>query len=133
MKNIDFRVLNDNAIIASLSVAADKMTDRCADALRKAGGKLETESIKRTPVDTGELRSRAFNEGPLKDGDTYVQVVGYEKHIDNHENRYAVPVHEETSVHHRVGEAKFLENAVKAFESEFAAYIASIVKKGGFK
>jgi len=72
-------VNGDQTLIANLEVYKDRMTDAVADGMRKFGGRVEGESTRRCPVETGELRSRVFNEGPLRDGDTYVQVVGYEK------------------------------------------------------
>lgn len=119
----------DQTLIANLEVYKKNMTGSVADGLRKFGGRVEAESTKRCPVDTGELRSRVFNEGPLRDGDTYVQVVGYEKFGATWEQGrpYAVPVHERTNVHHPVGEAKFLQNAVNALSREYATYLQKLL------
>jgi len=65
-------VNGDQTLIANLEVYKDRMTDAVADGMRKFGGRVEGESTRRCPVETGELRSRVFNEGPLRDGDTYV-------------------------------------------------------------
>ena len=122
-------VNGDQTLIANLEVYKDRMTDAVADGMRKFGGRVEGESTRRCPVETGELRSRVFNEGPLRDGDTYVQVVGYEKFGATWEQGrpYAVPVHERTHVAHKVGEAKFLENAVNALSGEYAKYLQKLL------
>lgn len=122
-------VNGDQTLIANLEVYKDRMTDAVADGMRKFGGRVEGESTRRCPVETGELRSRVFNEGPLRDGDTYVQVVGYEKFGATWEKgkAYAVPVHERTNVHHPVGEAKFLQNAVNALTGEYAMYLQKLL------
>ncbi len=122
-------VNGDQTLIANLEVYKDRMTDAVADGMRKFGGRVEGESTRRCPVETGELRSRVFNEGPLRDGDTYVQVVGYEKFGATWEKGrpYAVPVHERTNVHHPVGEAKFLENAVNHLSGEYAKYLQKLL------
>jgi len=122
-------VNGDQTLIANLEVYKDRMTDAVADGMRKFGGRVEGESTRRCPVETGELRSRVFNEGPLRDGDTYVQVVGYEKFGATWEKgkAYAVPVHERTNVHHPVGEAKFLENAVNHLSEEYAKYLQKLL------
>lgn len=116
-------------LIANLQIYAEKMTAAVADGMRKFGGRIESESTRRCPVDTGELRSRVFNEGPLLDGDVYAQVVGYEKFGETWEKgkAYAIPVHERTDARYRVGEAKFLENAVNALSGEYAEYMKKIL------
>ena len=72
-------LIGDDMLINNLRVKAEEMNEKAAKALKDAGGKIISSSIKRTPIKTGELRKRSFNEGPLKSGDSYVQVVGYEK------------------------------------------------------
>jgi len=56
-------VNGDQTLIANLEVYKDRMTDAVADGMRKFGGRVEGESTRRCPVETGELRSRVFNEG----------------------------------------------------------------------
>jgi hypothetical protein len=126
----------EQTLIANLEVYAEQMTDAVADGMRKFGGRVEGESTRRCPVEFSELRSRIFNEGPLRDGDVYVQVVGYEKfgELWGKENSaaagkaYALPVHERTDVQHPVGEAKFLENAVNHLSGEYAKYLQKLLK-----
>ena len=123
------QIKGTEALIANLKIYDKNMTDAVADGLRKFGGLVESESTRRVPVDTGELRSRVFNEGPMKDGAEYTQVVGYEKFGGDWSlgNAYAVAVHERVEIRHRVGEAKFLENAVNALAGEYAVYLKKLL------
>jgi hypothetical protein len=55
-------------------------------------------------------------------------VVGYERNIPA-ENSYAVPLHERVEVHHDVGQAKFLETAMKTKQPEYLPFIRKIIKE----
>jgi len=70
-----------------------------------------------------------LQRGAAPDGDTYVQVVGYEKFGATWEKgkAYAVPVHERLGVRHPVGKAKFLENAVNHLSGEYAKYLQKLL------
>ena len=81
MAKIPRMVIGDETLIANLGRYKGKMTDKIADGLRKFGGEIERVSTTKCPIEFGELRSRVFNEGPLKDGDTQVQVVGDRKSV----------------------------------------------------
>jgi len=70
-------------------------------ALYRAGLFVQAESQKRTPVDTGYLRSSA----KTRMESDYAVLIGYEA-------SYAIFVHERTNLKHKVGEAKFLQNAM---------------------
>ena len=91
------------------------------------------EATELTPIDTGELRSRGFVEGPFltQDEQYYGVVVGFEKHDDRNTEGdfYAVPVHERTHVHHEVGQAKFLEEPFKRLQSEFLRELGEAAKE----
>jgi len=120
----------DQTLIANLEVYKDRMTDAVADGMRKFGGRVEGESTRRCPVETGNSRSRVFNEGSCRDGDTYVQVVGYREFGATWEKgkAYAVPSIERLVVRHPVGEAKFsLENAVNHLSGEYAKYLQKLL------
>jgi hypothetical protein len=93
-------------------------------------GEIEAESVKLTPIDTGELRSRSYIHGPLYDSKNqqYTMVVGYEKDTPA-ENSYAVQVHEYVEVHHDVGQAKFLETAFETKQPEYLPFIKQIIKE----
>ena len=124
-------LIGDDMLINNLRVIAEEMNEKAAKALKDAGGKIISSSIKRTPIKTGELRKRSFNEGPLKSGDSYVQVVGYEKfgglweYVDG---PYAVEVHENLEARHSVGESQFLKRGVEETSAKLQAYLAKEMK-----
>ena len=87
------------------------------EGLDAAGLIVESESIDRTPKDTGDLRNTAYREvqgKPLR--------VGYWP-------QYAPKLHEDMKAHHEVGEPKFLENAAKAKEQEALAAVGDAIKR----
>ena len=72
-------------------------------ALVKAATKLKREAQKLTPVDLGNLKASAdISEAYYNNGGTIVVYYTAE---------YAVYVHEDVDAFHRVGRAKFLEDA----------------------
>ena len=117
-------------LAAKLSVYAEDMSDAVARGMVEFGGEIEAESVKLTPIDTGELRSRSYIHGPLYDSKNqqYTMVVGYEKDTPA-ENSYAVKVHEHVEVHHDVGQAKFLETAFETKQPEYLPFIKQIIKE----
>lgn len=119
-------LIGQEKLAARLSVLDSEMNHKTAEALRKAGGEIIRVTIPKTPLATGELRARSFNEGPLQEGDKHVQVVGFEKHAGNwdRDNAYAVPVHENKEAHHDVGEAQFLLHGLQETESYLLKHLA---------
>ena len=63
-------------------------------------------SIRRTPVDTGNLRATGHVKPPERRGGTVTVLLAYG-------TDYAIYVHEILTSNHPVGRAKFLESAVK--------------------
>lgn len=123
-------LIGDDILISKLQVTEKKMTHKVAKALQKAGGEIIRVALPKTPLKTGELRKRSFNEGPLLKNEIYSQVVGYEKFADNWDknNAYAVAVHENLEARHPVGEAKFLEKAVNETSQKLGKYLAKQVR-----
>lgn len=74
-----------------------------------------------TPIDTGFLRQSAFVEIPVINGDHMTVTFGYAA-------EYAVPVHEDLSVHHKKGSAKFLEIPFRAWQQKGLANLAAGVQ-----
>ena len=121
-------LIGEDTLLSNLAVKKEEMNDKTANALRKAGGEIIRVAIPKTPRLTGDLRARSFNEGPLKQGDTYFQVVGYEKFSGewkkNEKSRaYAVYVHENLEAHHDIGEAKYLEHALQETSAKLIKYL----------
>ncbi|MFA5408775.1 MAG: hypothetical protein WC277_13045 [Bacilli bacterium] len=129
MARIPRMVIGDETMIANLGRYKGKMTNQIADGLRKFGGEIERVSTTKCPIEFGELRSRVFNEGPLQEKDTQVQVVGYEKFgaTWGDGRAYAIPVHERTGVAHKVGEAKFLQHAVDECSKDYVPYMQKLL------
>jgi hypothetical protein len=75
--------------------------------LRLAALLVKAESQKRTPVDTGNLRGSHY---------TRVDKIGSSQHVAEVgvTAEYGIYVHEDLTVYHPTGEAKFLERAVGA-------------------
>ena len=139
----DFQLQLDGTdkLAKALRMAKENMSEAIAQAMVDFGGHVALVAGQRTPIDTGELRSRSFVEGPfLEEGSQeYVVVVGYEKYDDTFPktskgtpNRYAVPVHERTNVRHETGQAKFLESAVQETSSEYLRFMADQLRQEVF-
>lgn len=77
-----------------------------------------------TPVLTGALQASGTTE-PAKSGGE-----GIEKTIGFNTN-YAAAVHEKLNARHAVGQAKFLEEAMKQNSSKFGPFVAGRVKEAG--
>ncbi|MDD3960070.1 MAG: hypothetical protein PHF65_07765 [Oscillospiraceae bacterium] len=119
-------IIGDDILMANLRVQQDKMNHQVAKALQKAGGEIIRVAIPKTPLKTGELRKRSFNEGPLLKDEVYSQVVGYEKFGADWESggkAYAVEVHEDLEARHKIGGAKFLERAVDETAPKLGKYL----------
>ena len=92
------------------------MPARAAEALNVVGEETMEEAKRRTPVLTGHLRrSGLVHHASARDLSVRL-TFGTE---------YAVFVHERTELRHRVGEAKFLENALAFTARFFAARIGN--------
>ena len=80
-----------------------------------------TESMRRTPVDLGNLRASHIVLPPVTKGaETMVTIA-----VGGPAAPYAVYVHENLEADHKVGQAKFLESTLK----ESAPYIAQRVAR----
>lgn len=83
-----------------------------------------TEAKKRTPVDTGVLRSSGFVQGPMiKDRGLEARLV-----FGGPAAGYAAKVHEDLAARHRVGQAKYLESVVVEHKGSFASEIAARIR-----
>ena len=82
--------------------------DPAGRALRSVGEVWMTEAKKRTPVDTGVLRSSGHVRGPEKVGTSWQVTLVFGGPAAS----YAAIVHENLSTRHPVGQAKYLESVV---------------------
>lgn len=101
-----FRVTGTKEVLAALKRASRTFPRAMGAALYQEGASILADSIKRTPVDVGILRSSAYLSPPASDTDPRVEL-GYG-------TSYAVYVHERLNARHPSGEAKFLERALDA-------------------
>jgi hypothetical protein len=77
------------------------------------------ESMRRTPVEYGTLRSSTEVLGPFYDAGIYCQI-----HVGGPSAPYAVYVHENLEAQHTVGQAKFLESTIAESRPFMAARVA---------
>jgi len=85
-------------------------------ALTRIGVIVKADSVKLTPIDTSNLR-----------GSAYIDVDGSKSVFIGYTAYYAVYVHEDLEAYHEVGEAKFLDKAIKMNQKRIIEELA----KGG--
>jgi len=105
-------------VIANLKKVQSEFAKKRRQALTRIGVIVKADSVKMTPVDTTNLRGAAFSEVQGQDS----VIIGYDQSA-----AYAPYVHEDLEAHHDVGEAKFLEKAVKKNQKRILEELA----KGG--
>jgi hypothetical protein len=94
--------------------------DRVGRALYQEMGVELREVIKRTPKDTGDLRSTEHLLGPTKEGNSIVVLIV----AGGPEAPYAMIVHEDLEAFHSVGQAKYLESVLLESRSFMGARVA---------
>lgn len=99
-------------VVGNLNREVARIKTRTVAGLFRAGLILEAEAKRRVPVDTGNLKNSGYTR---KASPTTVEV-GFQA-------AYAVFVHEILDAAHHVGEAKYLENAIKAKRRDMLAAI----------
>lgn len=70
-----------------------------------------------TPVDTGALQASATSEPAKADGTILSKTIGFN-------TDYAAAVHEVLTAHHEIGQAKFLETAVRQNAEKIPEFVA---------
>lgn len=78
-----------------------------------------TEAKKRTPVDTGALRSTVHTEGPTVQGRAISTAIV----AGGPSAPYALAVHEDLEAFHPVGQAKYIESVINESASHIAARV----------
>lgn len=120
---VDATLTGDAEAMEKLREALGERFEQAVGAgLYLAANNVMTDAKRRVPVDTGTLRGSGYVTLPeLVDGHPVV-----EAGFGGPASDYAVVQHEATELHHDVGEAKFLENAVNEAASRFARDVATI-------
>ena len=94
-------------LVSRVDSAPREIETQLSKALGRSIAMAETESKRRTPVDTGYLRSSIGGAGG------YEFVRGFTAGVGTNVN-YAIFVHERTGLRHPVGGAKFMEKGLQA-------------------
>jgi hypothetical protein len=107
-----------------------------AAALKKEAEITMTESKLEVPVDTGSLRNSGFVQAPKMFNNNISVKLGYggvatkvNPKTGELTTQYAIQVHEDLSVRHRVGKAKFLEDPIKRRRNDIARNLARSVDR----
>lgn len=77
---------------------------------------------KLAPVDTGWLKNSGMSDDAKLVGDHIEMVIGFNA-------SYAAAVHERLDMHHKQGQAKFLEKAMRTEGHKLVKYVTDEVKK----
>ena len=78
---------------------------------------VKGESKRRTPVDTGRLRTSIKTKTRQLEGEVFTDV------------KYAIAVHENLKSRHPTGEAKYLENAIKHSKPRIQKFFKDAIKE----
>lgn len=119
-----FKIVGIKNVVKNMEKAAKTVDARTAKALTDEANEILKEAMIECPVETGTLR-RSGTVGKITNSKGSVGVdIGF------HTN-YAVWVHERTTVAHKQGKAKFLEDPVNAAVPGFAQRVAMRMRTGG--
>lgn len=107
-------------------------------ALESMAEEIIRESEFEVPVDTGTLKYSSFRGDVIAQEDKLLIHFGYASPQTDRINpetgkpasRYAAEVHEDLSVFHVVGKAKFLEDPTIAYADEFSIQLLQAVNEG---
>lgn len=112
-----------------------RIVEATAAAMYDVANRIGNRSGELVPVDTGTLKAskRVLPPEITPDGVRVVVGYGYGEE-DNPKSGepaigYAIPVHERTDVHHQVGQAKFLEQAVQEHMHELGPEIRTSIQR----
>lgn len=98
---VSIRIKNIDEAIRLLKSKPVKLRKELGVAVSKTALIVKAEAKKRTPVDTGLLRTSIRSKSSQTEGEVFSNV------------RYAIYVHRNLRARHVVGEARFLEKAIK--------------------
>ena len=128
MGKLKLTITGTDQIARKLRALASHTPESIVIGMYALAERIAADAVRRTPVDTGRLRSSGYVAPPSQTGNKNKLEIGFG-------TDYAVAVHERTDVTHEVGEAKFLEKAVMAKAKGSLSFIAKhaqrFVEKGG--
>lgn len=124
MAGITLTLVGLDELKSSLEALQPRMEHAVKQALYEEAQELRADAMENCPVDTGTLRGSHYATLPEQHGDAIMTEIG----AGGPAKGYAVPVHERTELRHKVGEAKWLENAYKRRAEGFAERFGSLVR-----
>lgn len=125
MSRIDFDITGLRELAERLGRTRGELKKALSAAVKMAGENIRTESMRRTPVDLGVLRASHYVTDPEENNGIISVVVGCG---GGPAAPYARIQHERLDLNHPEGEAKFLENAVKAEADNSRALLSRFTK-----
>lgn len=107
---VKFALVDTDGIRRKIASLQRELPNEVGRAIRVEAEIEATECKRRTPVDTGALRSTIHVEGPTTEagGSISCAIVAGGPAAD-----YAIHVHENLEAHHPVGQAKFIEEPLR--------------------
>jgi len=109
------------ALRTVLAQLADQAPHKMGGALFRQANFIMKEAKEQTPVDTGVLRASGHVDEPMIQGSKVSVQLGFGGVAE----AYAIPVHENLTARHPVGNAKYLENPMLAATGELEAKLAA--------
>jgi hypothetical protein len=110
-------------LLKGLGEARERAQAAALRALDIAGEQVIGDAQQLCPVLTGALQASGTAEEPAQVvGDGVQKIIGFK-------TAYAAAVHENLTAHHTVGQAKFLETAVRNDAGKVKEYLADEVRK----
>lgn len=116
----EFTLKGAEDVQRKLLLLAQRLPNEVARALFEEAEIEKAESMRRTPVDTGSLRSSHRVSKPKIEGRQITVTIS----VGGVAAPYAVIVHEDTYASHAVGQAKFLESTILESARFMAARVA---------
>ena len=120
--NVKIELTGDEELNRELKRLQRTYPEASAAALYAEGMAIMALAQKKTPVDTGRLRATGYVAPPVRDTQGHVVELGFG-------TDYGMAVHESTWIPHKVGEAKFLENAVNERKIGWADRLAKRIRE----
>jgi len=123
---IDFTLTGTEAVKAYLLNVATITPKKAAAAVYQVGNEALTESKKRTPVDTGDLKRSGQIDAPVVSGNEISVRMGYgDTAVD-----YALIVHENTTANHPSGQHHYLSSVIDELRPDFLSKVEERLKLG---
>jgi len=122
----DFQMTGTDAVKAYLLNMAAITPRKVEAAVYQVGNQALTESKKRVPVDTGDLKRSGQIDEPVVSANQISVRMGYgDTAVD-----YALIVHEDTTANHPNGQSHYLSSVIDELRPEFLSKVEARLKLG---